>query len=137
MIWAMATSASMAVNPHARHRLHRRRREAFAVLCAAGLLADALALMTGRYPIRYGFQVGVVRPWAQYGLPLEERMLSVALKEAGYSTAIVGKWHLGHIKPEYLHPPRFRPSVWLLQRDRFFTHDRDGGLDWHRNDKAV
>jgi len=30
------------------------------------------ALMTGRYPFRYGLQVGVVRPWAQYGLPLEE-----------------------------------------------------------------
>src|SRR4051794_34400842 len=28
------------------------------------------ALMTGRYPMRYGLQVGVVRPWAQYGLPL-------------------------------------------------------------------
>ena len=29
------------------------------------------ALMTGRYPMRYGLQVGVVRPWAQYGLPPE------------------------------------------------------------------
>src|SRR6266513_2719214 len=33
------------------------------------------ALMTGRYPMRHGLQVGVVRPWAQYGLPLEERTL--------------------------------------------------------------
>ncbi len=31
------------------------------------------ALMTGRYPMRHGLQVSVVRPWAQYGLPLEER----------------------------------------------------------------
>src|SRR5262245_36196772 len=52
------------------------------------------ALMTGRYPMRYGLQVGVVRPWAQYGLPLEERMLPAVLKEAGYETAITGKWHL-------------------------------------------
>src|SRR5688572_5637739 len=28
------------------------------------------ALMTGRYPIRYGLHIGVVRPWAKYGLPL-------------------------------------------------------------------
>src|SRR6185295_4299444 len=28
------------------------------------------ALMTGRYPMRYGLQVGVVRPWAEYGLAL-------------------------------------------------------------------
>ena len=33
------------------------------------------ALLTGRYPMRHGLQVGVVRPWAEYGLPLEERTL--------------------------------------------------------------
>src|SRR6478735_4805836 len=33
------------------------------------------SLMTGRYPMRYGLQVGVVRPWSDYGLPLQERML--------------------------------------------------------------
>ena len=27
------------------------------------------SLMTGRYPMRYGLQTGVVRPWAEYGLP--------------------------------------------------------------------
>ncbi len=58
--------------------------------------------MTGRYPMRHGLQVGVVRPWAQYGLPLEERTLAQALKESGYATAITGKWHLGHFAPEYL-----------------------------------
>src|SRR5215210_2240383 len=42
------------------------------------------ALMTGRYPMRHGLQVGVVRPWAQYGLPLGERTLAQALKQAGY-----------------------------------------------------
>src|SRR5688500_10412659 len=38
------------------------------------------AFLTGRYPFRHGLQTGVVRPWAQYGLPLEERTLSTALK---------------------------------------------------------
>src|SRR5881275_375717 len=38
------------------------------------------ALLTGRYPMRHGLQVGVVRPWAQYGLPLQERTLAQALK---------------------------------------------------------
>src|ERR1700746_4059612 len=60
------------------------------------------ALMTGRYPMRHGLQVGVVRPWAQYGLPLEERTLPQALKDAGYFTAICGKWHLGHFQRAYL-----------------------------------
>jgi len=47
-------------------------------------------LMTGRYPIRHGLQVGVVRPWAQYGLPLDERTLAQALKEAGERRSTVG-----------------------------------------------
>src|SRR4026207_1142774 len=59
------------------------------------------ALMTGRYPMRYGLQVGVIRPWAEYGLPLEERMLPQALKEAGYFTAMFDKWHLGSFDPAY------------------------------------
>ena len=59
------------------------------------------ALMTGRYPMRYGLQVGVIRPNAQYGLPLEERMLPEALREAGYTTAMVGKWHLGSFDKRY------------------------------------
>src|SRR2546430_1592258 len=46
------------------------------------------SFMTGRYPMRYGLQTGVVRPWAQYGLPLEEKLLPQKLKEAGYETAI-------------------------------------------------
>lgn len=57
------------------------------------------ALLTGRYPIRYGFHIGVVRPHARYGLPDEERTLAQALREAGYRTAMVVKWHLGTAQP--------------------------------------
>lgn len=60
------------------------------------------ALLTGRYPIRLGLQCGVVRPWSMHGLPLDERTLPMALKEVGYTTALVGKWHLGHNKRDYL-----------------------------------
>lgn len=95
------------------------------------------AFVTGRYPMRHGLQVGVVRPWAQYGLPLEERTLPQALKEAGYETAISGKWHLGHFRPEYLPTRRGFDHQYghyngALDYD---THDRDGGHDWHRDDK--
>src|SRR6266567_4560357 len=33
------------------------------------------ALLTGRYPMRLGLQEGVIRPWADYGMPLAERTL--------------------------------------------------------------
>ena len=60
------------------------------------------SLMTGRYPMRYGLQVGVIRPWAEYGLSLDERMLPQALREAGYTTVICGKWHLGSFNKAYM-----------------------------------
>jgi len=96
------------------------------------------ALMTGRYPIRHGLQLSVVRPWAQYGLPLDERTLPQALKEANYTTAIVGKWHLGHFKPEYLPLKRGFDKQYGHYNGMidYFTHLRDGGFDWHRDDKA-
>ena len=95
------------------------------------------ALMTGRYPLRHGLQVGVVRPWAQYGLPLEERTLPNALRDAGYETAIVGKWHLGHFQPEYLPTRRGFDHQYGHYNGAldYFTHERDGGFDWHRNDR--
>ena len=65
-----------------------------------------VAFLTGRYPFRHGLQTSVVRPWAQYGLPLEERTIATALKEAGYETAITGKWHLGHFHRRSLPHPK-------------------------------
>ena len=95
------------------------------------------ALLTGRYPIRHGLQLSVVRPWAQYGLPLEERTLPQALREAGYTTAISGKWHLGHFRPEYLPTRRGFDAQYGHYNGQidYFTHSRDGGHDWHRNDR--
>lgn len=96
------------------------------------------ALMTGRYPFRQGLQVGVVRPWAQYGLPLEDRTLAQALHDAGYQTAICGKWHLGHCRPEYLPTRRGFDHQYGHYNGaiNYYRHDRDGGHDWHRNDRA-
>lgn len=96
------------------------------------------AFLTGRYPFRQGLQTGVVRPWAQYGLPLEERTLATALKEAGYQTAITGKWHLGHFKPEYLPTRRGFDHQYGHYNGAidYFTLDRDGGFDWHQNDSV-
>jgi N-acetylglucosamine-6-sulfatase len=95
------------------------------------------ALMTGRYPIRYGLQQGVIRPGDKYGLPLAERTLSLALREAGYTTAITGKWHLGEFDPAYL-PTR---RGFDIQYGHFFgaldysTHMRGQQRDWYRNDQ--
>lgn len=62
------------------------------------------ALLTGRLPVRSGLTSNVHRvffPDSQRGIPQEEITLAEQLKKAGYATACIGKWHLGH-KEEYL-----------------------------------
>lgn len=96
------------------------------------------ALMTGRYPTRTGVYT-VVRPHAKWGLPLNERTLATALKDAGYTTAITGKWHLGEFEAAY------RPTARGFDHQYghyfgaldYFTHIRDGVDDWYRNDVAL
>jgi len=96
------------------------------------------SLMTGRYPMRYGLQSGVIRPWSNYGLSLEERLLPAALREAGYATAVSGKWHLGQHEPAYLPTNRGFDQQYghYCGAIDYFRHDRDGGHDWHRNDQV-
>ena len=97
------------------------------------------ALMTGRYPMRHGLQTSVVKPWATYGLPLEEQLLPQALKTAGYRTVILGKWHLGCHEAAYLPHQRGFDHQYgqYLGAIDYFDHTRDGGLDWHRNGEAL
>jgi len=61
-------------------------------------------LLTGRLPIRNGM-IGsknrVLFPDSKYGLPNSEITIAEKLKENGYKTVAIGKWHLGH-KKEYL-----------------------------------
>lgn len=62
------------------------------------------AILTGRLPIRTGMCSDTRRvlfPDSAGGLQPEEVTIADALKSAGYATACVGKWHLGHL-PQYL-----------------------------------
>jgi arylsulfatase/arylsulfatase A len=58
------------------------------------------ALLTGRYPRRTGI-LGALFPHSPHGLSPKLPTLSSVLKEHGYATACVGKWHLGH-RPAFL-----------------------------------
>ncbi|MFQ5473208.1 MAG: sulfatase-like hydrolase/transferase, partial [Dehalococcoidia bacterium] len=97
------------------------------------------ALLTGRYPIRYGFQSALIWPWVEWGLGAEERTLAEALKQAGYRTALLGKWHLGHAREAYL--PRRRGfdhhyGCYTGSVD-YFEHTTNAALDWHRDGVPV
>lgn len=66
-------------------------------------------LMTGRYQQRFGheFNPGNLKPkdenFETFGLPLEEKTIADLIKDAGYKTGMVGKWHLGF-------EPKFNPT---------------------------
>lgn len=61
------------------------------------------ALMTGRDPIRLGVAYSTIMPWQNNGIHPDETFLPELFLSAGYQTAMVGKWHLGHAQQSY-HP---------------------------------
>ncbi len=66
------------------------------------------ALLTGRYPIRSGMcddRYRVLRRVSTGGLPAQEITMAQALKARGYSTACIGKWHLGNYMNDPAHHP--------------------------------
>ena len=93
------------------------------------------ALMTGRYPMRYGLQSFVIFPSHTYGLATDERTLPQALKEAGYATWMVGKWHLGHADRKYWPQNRGFDHFYgnVMGEVDYFTRERGGVVDWQRN----
>jgi len=96
-------------------------------------------LMTGRYPFRYGLQTAVIPSVADYGLDLSERLLPQVLKDAGYKTAIIGKWHLGHADKAYWPKQRgfdYQYGAMIGELD-YFTHSEHGVLDWFRDNEPV
>jgi arylsulfatase len=68
--------------------------------CAPICTPSRAGLLTGRYPIRNGL-TRVLNPKSKDGIDASETTLAEALKKRGYATAIIGKWHLGHL-PEFL-----------------------------------
>ena len=96
-------------------------------------------LMTGRYPWRYGLQTIVIPAAAGYGLDTSEFLMPQCLADAGYSTAIIGKWHLGHADTKYWPKQRgfdYQYGAMIGELD-YYTHGESGVLDWFRNNKPV
>ncbi|XP_078681478.1 arylsulfatase B-like isoform X2 [Branchiostoma floridae x Branchiostoma belcheri] len=102
-------------------------------------------LMTGRYQIRYGLQHSVITHDRPHGLPLDEVTLAQKLKDSGYSTYIVGKWHLGFFEKGYL--PLARgfdrfyggEDYWSHRRPNIYSKDPSEyrGLDLRVQDEPV
>ncbi|WP_051211041.1 sulfatase [Runella zeae] len=100
------------------------------------------SFLTGRYPARIGltnFIKGLktdpqspVLP-ADYidHLPLSEHTIAEMLKESGYQTALIGKWHLGeNTQPEKSHPQR--QGFDIVQDFDYGLLPRDNSYDWFK-----
>jgi arylsulfatase A len=59
------------------------------------------AFITGRYQQRAGLEWALTPDMKDAGLPAEEGSIARMLKNNGYATALMGKWHLGS-EPEFL-----------------------------------
>lgn len=96
-------------------------------------------IMTGRNPMRLGLGYTVVRPWERRGLPLDETTMPEVFRAAGYRTGMVGKWHLGHWSKAQTPNGRGFDHFYghVNGAIDYFTHERDGGLDWQRNGKSL
>jgi arylsulfatase A-like enzyme len=88
--------------------------------------ASRTALITGRY--QYRLRIGLEEPLGagnkRIGLPPEHPTLPSQLKKAGYSTTLIGKWHLGEL-------PNFGP---LKSGYDHFYGFHSGGIDYYRHE---
>lgn len=96
------------------------------------------AILTGRYSSRFGILAPIAGS-STLALPRDAFNLAAALKEAGYTTALTGKWHLG-LRPEV--GPRqygFDSSYGFLhgQIDQYTHVYKNGDRTWHRNEEFI
>ncbi|XP_011304477.1 arylsulfatase B-like [Fopius arisanus] len=89
------------------------------------------AFFSGKYPIRMGLQGGDLRGNDPRGLPLGIRILPSYLRDRGYATRLLGKWHLGYPIREFT--PLYRGFDSFLgfyngNIDNYNYYHRDGNL---------
>lgn len=98
------------------------------------------SLLTGRYPDKAGVP-GVVRQWSKdsWGsLDPKAPTLPQYLRNAGYATGMVGKWHLGFESPNTPNDRGFEHFHGFLgdMMDDYYKHRR-GGKNWMRLNRDI
>jgi arylsulfatase A-like enzyme len=97
------------------------------------------ALMTGRWQQRVGLEWAISPGQKEPGLPARETSLARLLKDAGYRTALCGKWHLGYKKEFAPNAHGFDTFYGLLSGnvDHYSHRENNGELDWYEDTRPV
>ncbi len=99
------------------------------------------ALLTGRYQQRSGLEgvIYVRGPTRQLGMSLDEITLAELLKQRGYATGIMGKWHLGYKKEYFPTRQGFDEFYGYVSGNiDFHSHyDNSGIYDWWHNEDSL
>lgn len=97
--------------------------------------ASRSALMTGCYPTRIGIH-GALMPWSTMALNPDEETIAELLKQQGYKTGMVGKWHLGSRVPYLPLQNGFDEYFGLPYSNDMWPVDYDGTPVTHNSNKG-
>lgn len=101
------------------------------------------ALLSGKYPIKVSLHNGVVSPYSTHGLEPKEVTIAEVLKDNGYATSIIGKWHLGHEQkymPNNQGFEEFYGVPYSNDMDSYYYKHNDfqsPPLPYYRNEKLI
>lgn len=95
------------------------------------------AFLTGQYAVRNSMEAGYLRPASKHGLSRQALLFPEILQNNGYSTYLIGKWHLGHHKKWMLPLQRGFDFHYGLYCDLvdYVEKTNQGVHDWHLNEK--
>ena len=87
-------------------------------------------LLTGRYQQRHGWEFNPAGRDGDKGMSLGEETLPEMLREAGYTTGMVGKWHLGKQRPYHPMSRGFDEYFGILEGGSTFIDSRVDGVEY-------
>lgn len=98
------------------------------------------AFYTGLYPLRIGMQGDGIRGGEPRGLPLHIKILPEYLRGLGYTTKLIGKWHMGYHTPQHTPLHRGFDSFLGFYNSHItyygyrYSNQNMTGFDMHRGD---